>query len=440
MGLARRVLCVLLKMGAAVKAGYKQTEVGVIPNDWQVNDLQKSCRNTITYGIVQCGPNIDDGVPYIRVSDMNSREMNVDEMLRTSPEIAAQFSRSRVEYGDIVYALRGQIGEVRKVGSAVAGANLTQGTARISPAQHIVSDYLIWTLRSASCINQATLQAKGSTFREITLAELRQIKLPIPIKTEQKAIATALSDADEFIESLEQLLAKKRDIKHGAMQELLTGKRRLAGFSDVWNCFSLNDLFDFSGGVSASRAELGVEGFCYLHYGDIHTSKKSEINVSLEQQSLPKLKCNIKYVKPSALLEDGDVVFVDASEDDEGTSKHVVVFNPDEILFIAGLHTIVAKCKTNVLENNFKKYCFKTPEIKEQFKFFAVGTKVSGVSKSNIGKITISIPRKKEQTAIAAILSDMDTEITALETKLEKARQIKQGMMQELLTGRIRLV
>jgi type I restriction enzyme, S subunit len=116
---------------SAVPAGYKQTEVGVIPENWEVATLQKICAATITYGIVQCGPHIANGIPYIRVSDMNGPSLDVSSMLRTSQAIASQFSRSQVDEGDVVYALRGKIGEVRIVDETVSGANLTQGTARL---------------------------------------------------------------------------------------------------------------------------------------------------------------------------------------------------------------------------------------------------------------------------------------------------------------------
>lgn len=140
------------------------------------------------------------------------------------------------------------------------------------------------------------------------------------------------------------------------------------------------------------------------------------------------------------MLNDGDVVFVDASEDDEGTSKHVVVMNKDNVPFISGLHTIVAKSKTDELAREYRRHCFQTAAIRQQFLFYAVGSKVSGISKSNIPKLRLPVPTVSEQTAIATILSDMDAEIAALETRLAKTRLLKQGMMHKLLTGKIRLV
>lgn len=275
----------------------------------------------------------------------------------------------------------------------------------------------------------------------ISQGVLKQLEIALPrSKEEQQAIASALSDADALIESLSQLLAKKRQIKQGAMQELLTGKRRLPGFSGEWEVKSLGDLFDFSGGLSASREQLSSEGHCYLHYGDIHTSNKTYIDVQSEFQDIPKLDVKLGKVSSSALLKDGDVVFVDASEDDEGVSKYVVVVNPDGVPFISGLHTIVAKSKVAGLDLLYRRYCFLAPDVKSQFRFYAVGTKVSGISKSNIRKVLIRVPSVEEQAAIASILSGMDEEILALENKLAKVRQLKQGMMQELLTGRIRLI
>ena len=261
-----------------------------------------------------------------------------------------------------------------------------------------------------------------------------------PTKAEQEAISEALRNFDSLIESLEQLFTKKRHLKQGAMQELLTGKKRLPGFRGEWEAKRLGELFAFSGGYTASRDQLSTEGYCYLHYGDIHKSTKTFIDTRVEIQDIPKLDVPLRKVSAGALLEDGDVVFVDASEDNEGTSKHVVIINQGNIPFISGLHTIVAKSKSGDLARDYRRYCFQTRAIQEQFLFYAVGTKVSGISKTNIAKINLPVPPVPEQKAIAAILVGMDAEITELESELVKTRALKQGMMQKLLTGEIRLI
>jgi type I restriction enzyme S subunit len=206
-----------------------------------------------------------------------------------------------------------------------------------------------------------------------------------------------------------------------------------------WDVKPMCDLFSFTGGLTASRDQLGTEGHLYLHYGDIHTSPASFIDVQKKYDDIPKLNIAIADVPKKSLLSDGDVVFVDASEDEEGASRHHVVINPCGIPFISGLHTIVAKPKCNSLNTGYKRHCFQSRAIKSQFRFYAVGTKVSGVSKTSIAKILLPIPPKAEQEAIAGALSDADALIESLEQLVAKKRQIKHGAMQQLLTGQKRL-
>src|SRR3989442_7482633 len=148
-----------------------------------------------------------------------------------------------------------------------------------------------------------------------------------------------------------------------------------------WQLKPLGDLFRFSGGFSASREQLSSEGHCYLHYGDIHKSSNAFIDVRAEYQDIPKLDIPLQRISSNSLLNDREVVFVDASEDDEGTSKHVVIVNKDKTPYISGLHTIVAKSKTDELDDIYKRYCFQTAAVKRQFLFYSVGTKVTGISK-----------------------------------------------------------
>ena len=225
-----------------LKPGYKQTEVGVIPEDWEVKTLQDLCKEEISYGIVQCGPHVEGGIPYIRVSDMEGPVLNRDRMLCTSIQIASRFRRSEVRHGDIVYALRGRLGDVRVVPAELDGANLTQGTARISPSNIVQSTFLFWALKNPEVVLRACSESKGTTFMEITLSDLRQIKLALPPQIEQSRISLILSDFEESLTALDLEIEKKRNIKKAAMQELLTGKRRLPGFEGEWEVKRLGDV------------------------------------------------------------------------------------------------------------------------------------------------------------------------------------------------------
>jgi len=427
-----------------VKPGYKMTEVGVIPEDWDVVELGQLVEpsENIRYGVVQPGEYDRSGCLMVRSQDYSKGWVDEAHMHRVCSVLERQYKNAKVKRSDLVLTIVGAgIGQVAEVPGWLDGAILSRSTGRISLNSEMSSAcYVKSCLGNDFGKKQIFNAQKEGAQPVVSCKDLSKLKLPYPPLEEQKSIASALSDVDALIESLEQLLAKKRNIKQGAMQELLTGKRRLPGFSGEWEEKSLGELFEFSGGFTASRDQLSCEGYCYLHYGDIHTSNKMFVDVAEEYQEIPKLGVEIGKVSRSSLLEDGDVVFVDASEDEEGVCRYVVVVNPAKVPFISGLHTIVSKVKGNCLDNLYKRYCFQSEGIKRQFRFYAVGTKVSGVNKKSIRKISIQIPKFEEQVAIGAILNNMDAELAAIEVKLSKARHLKQAMMQELLTGRIRLV
>ena len=201
-----------------------------------------------------------------------------------------------------------------------------------------------------------------------------------------------------------------------------------------WEIKSIGEIFDFSGGLSISRAKLTDKGVNYLHYGDIHMRNENYINTDKDEVWLPKIEDNFEEIKENVQLNSGDVVFADASEDYEGIGKSVAIFNDFEKPFVAGLHTIVAKDINNQLENNYKRYCFSTNEVRKQFRYLATGTSVYGISRENIKKIKINIPTIKEQEKIASILSTVDEQIDNVDALIEKNKELKKGLMQTLLT------
>ncbi len=368
---------------------------------------------------------------------MDSSQLSIDGMLRTSRAIANKFLRSTVKAGEIVYALRGKLGEVRLVPPELDGANLTQGTARLAPKENIDPIYLLWSLREDNFLKRSELEAKGSTFREITLADLRRLTIPVPPPKEQAQIATTLSEIDSLISSLDQLIAKKRDIQQAAMQQLLTGQRRLPGFCGEWEVRRLGDHLSFLRNGTNSRAELLAEGeIRYLHYGDIHGSQHLLLNPT--KTSMPCLPH--EKAKRLDRLENGDLIFADASEDMDGVGKSVEVQGLEGVDLVAGLHTIALRLDKNILADGFKAYLQFIPEFRAHLRQLAAGTKVYATNRVHIASAEIKTPGIEEQTAIAAVLSDMDAELAELEARRDKSRQLKQGMMQELLTGRIRLV
>lgn len=200
-----------------------------------------------------------------------------------------------------------------------------------------------------------------------------------------------------------------------------------------WQVVTMEDLFYFSGGFPASREQLSQEGFCYLHYGDIHKSLRTYVDVEENYEILPKLNIDVTRISQTSLLSDGDVVFVDASEDYEGVSKFLVIRNKSDIPYISGLHTIVAKSKSTQLLNDFKSYCFQNDLVRKQFNFYASGMKVYGLSKTNISKIKLLLPPLEEQLKLSNIFSVFDHIIELKEKLLNQKKIQKIGIIQIIL-------
>ena len=260
------------------------------------------------------------------------------------------------------------------------------------------------------------------------------VSLPTSV-TEHRAIASALSDVDALLGGLDRLIAKKRDLKQAAMQQLLTGQTRLPGFHGEWEVKRLGDHVAFLRNGTHSRAELTQDDpVKYLHYGDVHACAGTQ----LRPNALPSIPS--EKAKFLARLQDGDLVFADASEDLAGVSKSVEMREVANTETVPGLHTIAARFDKSALADGFKSYLQFCPTFSGQLRRLAAGTKVYATNRGHIASIEMQLPGVEEQTAIAATLSDMDAELLALEARRDKARDLKQGMMQELLTGRTRLI
>lgn len=200
-----------------------------------------------------------------------------------------------------------------------------------------------------------------------------------------------------------------------------------------WVKKQIGELFTFETGLPVSRNELSDIGICCLHYGDIHKRNKNYIDIKTEFETIPKLSLSPKKISEKILLNDGDIVFVDASEDYEGINKHVVIKNNDNIPFVSGLHTIVFKSKDESIFNKYKRFCFQNDMIKKQFSRYATGVSVYGISKTSIAKIIIFLPSFPEQKKIAEILATYDKVIELKERLIEEKKRRKKWLMQKLL-------
>ena len=421
-----------------MKPGYKQTEVGSIPDSWSLRPLGELGK-WLSGGTPSMS--IDSywsgDIPWVSPKDMKVSRLHdsIDHITKKALTNGAPL----VPAGAILVVIRGMIlVHSLPVGRAERSLTFNQDIKAVIAGDGVDSNFLLhWLIANARHLRGLTTESTHGTKRLPTEMLFRELVV-CPPPPEQEAIAEALSDADALIESLEQLLTKKRQIKKGTTQELLTGKKRLPDFSGDWEVGTFGDIFQYFPTANNSRSELLPAGDTfYIHYGDIHTKFHNHLDFgTVQPPRIDRSRC-----PNAALLKNGDWVMADASEDHEGVGKSIEVQGLNaNIAAVAGLHTFLLREINPIFSPGFKGHLGNLKSLHEQFRRVATGMKIFGVSKAALKEIELPVPHPKEQAAIATILSDMDAEITALEAKLSKARQIKQGMMQELLTGRIRLV
>ncbi len=417
-----------------VPAGYKRTELGVLPQDWKIIRLGEIA--TIRDGTHQTPVYVANGVPFYSVENVTSRDFSNTKFI--SKEEHQFLTRSfRIEKGDILMTRIGSIGDCVLIdwevhASFYVSLALLKVYGAYPPFVAAYSDFKAFK-------EEVDLHSLPyATPKKINLGPISDVRLPLPSESsEQRAVAEALSDVDKLLESLDALIAKKRAIKQAAMQQLLTGKTRLPAFNGPWEKKLLGNYAKFLRTGTYSRSQLTENNTAlYLHYGDIHLCPDSYLD--LRKVVLPKLPD--QFAKTLDHLEDGDLVLVDASEDVEGIGKSVEITGLGGQQLVSGLHTIAVRFDKSVIADNFKAYLQFCPPFRDHLRRLAAGTKVYATNRSHVASVAMKLPGLYEQQAIATTLSDMDAEITALEQRRDKTRAIKQGMMQQLLTGRVRLV
>ncbi len=420
-----------------MKPGYKLTEVGVIPEDWEVLRCAE-VSNRIMVGIVirPAQYYVPQGIPALRSANIREEGITNTSLVFISEASNDLLSKSQINEGDVLTVRTGYPGTSAVVRKEHAGCNcidilITRPSKRVNP------DFLAIWINSPFGKDQVLRNQGGLAQKHFNVGDMNDLLVAVPPLPEQHAIAAALSDVDALLDGLDRLIAKKRDLKQAAMQQLLTGQTRLPGFSGEWEVKRLGDHLTFLKNGVNSRAELTADGKVkYLHYGDIHGARRLFLNPTMD------LMPHLLISKASRLdrLSDGDLVFADASEDLDGVGKSIEIHEVAQTEVVAGLHTIAIRFDKQILADGFKAYLQFIPVFRQHLRQLAAGTKVYATNRAHIASVEMELPTAKEQTAIAAILSDMDAEIAALEVRRDKTRALKQGMMQELLTGRIRLV
>lgn len=380
-----------------VKPGYKQTEVGVIPIDWQVKTIGEL--GYITSGESPSRFAFDNGnIPYFKVDQLNNstkyQEITPYKIKYEHP----------VEKGSIIFPKRGAAIATNKVrilkdpsffDTNIMSITFTSKLAHSEFFYYYLVRKELWQIADTTSVPQ------------INNKHILPLLCPFPSLVEQNRIAEALSDVDSMISSLEKLIAKKKAVKQGAVQELLTGKKRLPGFAGEWKVYKLDELLQYEQPTK------------YI----VRSAKYTE-------QGIP-------------VLTAGKSLILGYTTENDGIYENLPVIIFDDFVTSSKYITYRFKVKSSAMKmltlKNEEMNLKLIFELMQMIDFVPVDHQRHWISQYSQFEIKLP-PTIEEQTAISSILADMDNEIEALEQKLEKTRQIKQGMMQQLLTGKIRLM
>jgi type I restriction enzyme S subunit len=410
-----------------VQKGYKQTEIGIIPEDWEVKRLGGIGEIRMCKRIFKMQTSPSGNIPFYKIGTFGNEP---DAFI--SQELYDEFKQKYYypQKGEILFSAAGTIGRTVIYDGKPAYFQDSNIVWIDNDEKNVTNQYLFYFYK---VVKWAT--SDGGIVSRLYNEHIRNTQIPLPpTLAEQTAIATVLSDMDEYILSLERLIAKKQAIKQGAMQILLTGKIRLKGFEGEWVEKRIDEIIErFATGLNPrSNFTLNTGGTNYyvtiknffdgVLKLDDNCDKVDNIALRLINNRSDLKKDDILF---SSIGRVGDAYLIRETPNNWNINESVFALRPNRML-------------VNPL---FLYYFLKSEAVKNSLINNTTGSTLSSIKMNHLKVLTGYLPSEiAEQTAIATILSDMDVEIEALQAKLNKAKQVKQGAMQQLLTGKIRLV
>jgi len=366
-----------------LNTGYKQSSIGLIPNEWKTDKISNLA--TITTGAKNTQDKIDNGsYPFFVRSSIieriNSYSFNGEAVLTAGDGVGT---------GKVFHYINGKF-------------DFHQRVYKISDFNPLIDGYFFYLYFSTHFYNRIMSMTAKSSVDSVRMEMIADMTIPIPPLSEQHAIAEALTDVDALITSLDALIAKKRAIKQGVMQELLTGKRRLPGFSEKWETKKLGEVLKIKHGKGQSNISENDGRYPILGTG----GEIGRTNTYI-------------YDKPSALIGRKGTIDIPQYMD-------------------SPFWTIDTLFYTEIFNNISPKYIYYLFTTIDWYSYNEASG-VPSLNASTIENIFVSLPKFKEQMHISEILSDLDSDLSLIKQKLTKTKALKQGMMQELLTGHIRL-
>jgi type I restriction enzyme S subunit len=416
-----------------LKPGYKHTEVGGVPQEWTVRKLAElaSFRTGPFGSTLHKSDYTEDGIPVINPMHIIDGQLAPTRTMTITEDAAGQLTVFRLREGDVIIGRRGDMGRCAVVKKYQEGWLCGTGSLIIRCGDYVYPEFLQRVLSSPLAVSAIKDASVGSTMINLNQSVLGELSVQCPPMTEQRAIAGALSDVDALIGALDKLIAKKRDIKQAAMQQLLTGKQRLPGFNGKWQVLNMAER-------SVLKARIGWQGLTTAEYqqnGDFYLVTGTDfVNGRVNWSSCCFVDA-VRYVQDRNIqLKPADVLLTK-----DGTIGKVGFVDslPRPATLNSGVFVIRPK---NAYYDSLFFYFVLTSHIFDDFLAkLQAGSTISHLYQKDFVNFSFLAPAFDEQRAISSVLSDMDAEIAALEQRRDKTRALKQGMMQEILTGKTRL-
>lgn len=414
-----------------VPEGYKVTEVGIIPEDWElvpIGDIFK-----FKNGLNKAKQFFGEGTPIVNYMDVYKNRGICFKDIRGKVTLTSnELANYNVQKGDVFFTRTSETPD--EIGITAVLLDEPQNTTfsgfilRARPVVDVLDiDYKRYCF-SADAVRKEIISKCTYTTRALTNGRvLSKVNIFVPPKPEQKSIAEALSDTDNLISSLEKLIDKKKKIKQGVMQQLLTGKKRLPGFSGEWEVKKLGEVAVLKHGYSFSSKTYEIDG------------KYKVVTIANVQKGfMSTTSCSTIKDLPADIQAHQQLSIDDLLISLTGNVGRVCMVNQSNCVLNQRVGKFVISEKYDF---KYVYYSLNLDSFIEEMMLSAKGGAQPNLGNSDVLSYDLCIPNDiEEQKAIAQVLSDMDNEIEALEEKLEKVKTIKQGMMQELLTGRIRLI
>lgn len=412
--------------------------------EWETYSLKQISTKNISYGVVQTGDR-DLTVPCVRVVDLTSGELVKERFIKTSEAISQSYKKTILEKNELMIALRGVIGLTRAVGDDLVGCNLTRGIARVAPnKKKFISTYIEQVLNSPKSALRFDQLKNGSALKEISIGELNKYPVSCPTLPEQQKIASFLSKVDEKITLLTKKKEKLVEYKKGVMQQLFSGKWEEqdgqltfipptlrfkaddgSEFPD-WQTFGfyslLNEVLDFRGRTPLKIGmDWGNGSILSLSANNVkngYIDRDAENNVGSEEL-FTKWMGKVNLAK-------GDIIFT--MEAPLGNA----LLLPDSEKYILSQRVVAFQTKQKLVNNNFLIQVIWGKEFQNTIAKLSTGTTAKGINQKSLKKINVSLPCLKEQTKIADFLSSLDKKIELTDSELEKAKEWKKGLLQQM--------